>query len=45
MIAAVSAILGAEPGDLIPAAILAACGAVSFASACRDIARAIRGAA
>jgi len=38
----IAAILFAEPIGLLPAAALAACGAVAFASACRDIARAIR---
>jgi hypothetical protein len=38
----ISVILFAEPVDLLPAAVIAACGAVVFASALRDIARAVR---
>jgi hypothetical protein len=41
----ISAVLLAEPAGLFPALAIAACGAVALASACRDIARAIRGAA
>ncbi|HMH89659.1 MAG TPA: hypothetical protein VK586_01110 [Streptosporangiaceae bacterium] len=41
----IAAVLLAEPIDILPALALAACGAVSFASACLDIARTVRSAA
>ncbi len=41
----ISAVLLAEPIGLVPAAALAACGLASAVSACRHIARAIRGTA
>jgi hypothetical protein len=41
----ISAIFLAEPVGLLSALVIAACGLAVFASACRDIARAIRGAA
>jgi hypothetical protein len=41
----IAAVLLAEPTGLLPALALTACAAVALASACRDIARAIRGGA